>query len=167
MAGGVALNSVANGKILEQCNLKGFWVQPAPGDAGGSLGCALYHHHSSLDWPRQVNGRTDQMKSALLGPEYSVADMKAALDELGASYEFIGQEEIFETAARLLANGNMVAWFQGRMEFGPRALGARSILADPRSTTVQRDLNLRVKKRESFRPFALLFSKKWRRSGSN
>ncbi len=153
-AGGVALNSVANGKVAKECNLDGFWIQPAAGDAGGALGAAYYYHYQIKQNKRYIPKSNDQMQGALLGPEYNSTEVKNALDKLGAEYQFIGLEKIAEQVSKLIANGNTVAWFQGRMEYGPRALGCRSILADPRNPEMQKKLNLKVKKRESFRPFA-------------
>jgi len=154
MAGGVALNSVANGRILKECGLKNFWVQPAAGDAGGALGAAYLMHHQILNRPRKMSPLPDHMQGAYLGPEYSEKEILDAISDAGLEYEHVGFDSICDTTAELLVKQNTVAWFQGRMEYGPRALGARSILADPRSKEMQRVLNLKVKKRESFRPFA-------------
>jgi carbamoyltransferase len=154
LAGGVALNCVANGKILRAGIFDEMWVQPAAGDAGGALGAALlayYQEGGTLQKP--VNGG-DAMQGAYLGPEYTAADAESRLQESGAHYTTLATEDLIEAAAQALAAGKAVGWFQGRMEFGPRALGARSILADPRSPTMQRMLNLKIKYRESFRPFA-------------
>ena len=160
LAGGVALNCVANGKVLRQGLFDDLWIQPAAGDAGGALGAALLASHRLLGAPRRAGGsaRTDRcadaMRGALLGPEFSAEEIATVLDEVGARYERLGGEELLETAATALAEGKALGWFQGRMEFGPRALGNRSILADPRSPDMQKTLNLKVKFRESFRPFA-------------
>ncbi len=153
LAGGVALNCVANGKILKEKIFKNIWIQPASGDAGGSLGAALALWHIDLQNPRKVN-KNDDMKGSYLGPEYSLKEIEKDLIQSGAVYEALSDSEIIEKAAHDLENGNAIGWFQGRMEFGPRALGARSIIADPRSPDMQKNLNLKVKFRESFRPFA-------------
>ena len=153
MAGGVALNCVANGAILKDGYFKDLWIQPAAGDAGGALGAAQAVWHSELDNPRMVS-KKDDMKGSYLGPSYNDNLIKAELANLGAIFTKIPTEEIASTTANLLAENNAIGWFQGRMEFGPRALGSRSILADPRSEKTQRNLNLKVKYRESFRPFA-------------
>ena len=153
LAGGVALNCVANGKILKQGYVKQLWVQPAAGDAGGSLGAAMsayYQHHKR---PRLVS-KTDSMQGAYLGPEYSTTQIKKTLSQVGAIYTEYTEQEIIKLTATYLSEGKAIGWFQGRMEFGPRALGARSIIADARSPTMQKLLNLKVKYRESFRPFA-------------
>ena len=153
MAGGVALNCVANGAILKDGYFKDLWIQPAAGDAGGALGAAQAVWHSELDNPRTVS-KKDDMKGSYLGPSYNDNLIKAELANLGAIFTKIPTEEIASTTANLLAENNAIGWFQGRMEFGPRALGSRSILADPRSEKTQKNLNLKVKYRESFRPFA-------------
>jgi carbamoyltransferase len=153
LAGGVALNCVANGKILRDGGFKRIWIQPASGDAGGAIGAALALHHLHLNGSRQpLPG--DSMSGAYLGPQFSDEEIAAELDSLGADYERLSPAELIEATAHDLADGNAVGWFQGRMEFGPRALGARSILGDARSPALQRTLNLKVKFRESFRPFA-------------
>jgi carbamoyltransferase len=153
MAGGVALNCVANGKLLGERVFDRIWVQPAAGDAGGALGAALAGWHMRMGKPRTA-GNGDRMKSTLLGTSYVNAEIEAALDAHGAVYEKLGDAELPERVAGLLAQGNVVGWFQGRMEFGPRALGARSIIGDARNTTMQSVMNLKIKNRESFRPFA-------------
>ena len=153
LAGGVALNCVANGKLLEKKIFDKIWVQPAAGDAGGSLGAALALWHNEFDYPR-INSASDDMQGSYLGPEFSNDEIKKTLENIGAVYETINEDELISITAKDLANGLAVGWFQGRMEFGPRALGARSILGDPRSSTMQKNLNLKVKYRESFRPFA-------------
>ncbi len=153
MAGGVALNCVANGKILKQQSFKDIWVQPAAGDAGGALGAALAAWYHELG---NVRGRRDHdmMQGAYLGPSYSQKVIEEDLARCGANFRTVSSEELLEETAGALSQGKAVGWFQGRMEFGPRALGARSILGDPRSETMQKTLNLKVKYRESFRPFA-------------
>jgi len=153
MAGGVSLNCVANGKIARDRSFENIWIQPAAGDAGGALGVALAVWHKELGNPRRTNS-SDSMKGSYLGPEYSQSAIEDELDGLGAKFEIVGEGEMLELTAAALANGKAVGWFQGRMEFGPRALGGRSILGDPRSETMQKTLNLKVKYRESFRPFA-------------
>jgi len=153
LAGGVALNCVANGKILKEKIFNKIWIQPAAGDAGGSIGAALALWHIDQQNPRKVN-INDDMNGSYLGPEYNQKVIEKDLKKNGAVYELLSEEEIIEKAAKDLANGKAVGWFQGRMEFGPRALGARSIIADPRSPSMQKNLNLKVKFRESFRPFA-------------
>ena len=153
LAGGVALNCVANGKILKEKIFENIWVQPAAGDAGGSLGAALAYWHLELKKDREII-KTDSMKGSYLGPEYNEDDIERELNEIGAKYKKLKDDEIYEKTTECLINGDAVGWFQGRMEFGPRALGARSILGDPRSENMQKILNLKVKYRESFRPFA-------------
>ena len=156
MAGGVALNCVANGRLLREGIFKDIWIQPAAGDAGGALGAAYASYYTYRGQPR-VQGHglgKDQMQGSLLGPQYAQAAVIQALSELGASYTVLDDESLYSTVAGLLASENVVGWFQNRMEFGPRALGARSIIADPRSSTMQSQLNLKIKFRESFRPFA-------------
>jgi len=155
LAGGVALNCVANGKLLRDGKFKEIWIQPAAGDAGGALGAALVAYHLSQGQPRQpANGSDDLMKGAYLGPSFGQQTCEAQLREAGARFSVLDDETLIATCARDLADGKAVGWFQGRMEFGPRALGARSILGDARSPTMQSVLNLKVKYRESFRPFA-------------
>jgi carbamoyltransferase len=153
MAGGVALNCVANGKILRDKSFKRLWVQPAAGDAGGALGVALAVWHKELNKPRTVN-KQDAMRGSYLGPAYKQQAVENELDACGAVYESVLYPEMLEQTATALADGEAIGWFQGRMEFGPRALGGRSILGDPRSEIMQKTLNLKVKYRESFRPFA-------------
>ncbi len=156
LAGGVALNCVANGKILKEGIFENIWIQPAAGDAGGSLGAALAFWHKELKNNRQSkkNINSDDMKGSYLGPEYSNETIKKQLIESGAVFEYFENDKILDVTARCISNGDAVGWFQGRMEFGPRALGGRSILGDPRSENTQKNLNLKVKYRESFRPFA-------------
>ena len=153
LAGGVALNCVANGKILEEKIFENIWVQPASGDAGGSLGAALSLWHIDQENPRVINN-LDDMKGSYLGPEYSQSDIENELTKIGANFAVIDEEKLISTTADDLANGEAIGWFQGRMEFGPRALGNRSILGDSRSSAMQKNLNLKIKYRESFRPFA-------------
>ena len=153
LAGGVALNCVANGKILKEKIFENIWVQPAAGDAGGALGAALALWHIDQNNPRVIN-ENDNMSGSYLGPEYSEDQIKQELSRLGAEFEVLNEDEIIERTSKDLSEGNAVGWFQGRMEFGPRALGGRSILGDPRSPNMQKNLNLKVKYRESFRPFA-------------
>jgi carbamoyltransferase len=157
MAGGVALNCVANGKLLREGPFDDIWVQPAAGDAGGAVGAALFAWHDVLGErrPRRPNPRRDGMHGSLLGPAYDEERCREALDAAtGFEVTEVPDDELVDHVADLLSSGNIVGWFQGRMEFGPRALGSRSILADPRSPTMQKELNLRVKFRESFRPLA-------------
>ena len=153
MAGGVALNCVANGKVLRDASFEEIWIQPAAGDAGGAVGAAYAAYHRELGHRRRPV-RTDGMKGSLLGPRYTQADIESRLDELDASYRVGSDADLLDIVADSLANGRIVGWFQGRMEFGPRALGNRSILADPRPIEMQRRLNLSIKFREGFRPFA-------------
>ena len=152
LAGGVALNCVANGKILKEKIFDDIWIQPAAGDAGGSLGAALAYWYRELDKPR--NEFKDQMKGSYLGPILNENVIEKKLNELKAVYKKKETKEIISITAKELSNSKTVGWFQGRMEFGPRALGGRSILADPRSEKMQKELNLKIKFRESFRPFA-------------
>jgi carbamoyltransferase len=154
LAGGVALNCVANGKVLRDGRFENVWVQPAAGDAGGSLGAALAAYHLALHRPRQLSNEIDGMSGSYLGPAFGDDEVRRRLTAAGARFEQLGDDEVIDRAARALADGKAAGWFQGRMEFGPRALGNRSILADARSPTMQRTLNLKVKYRESFRPFA-------------
>ena len=153
LAGGVALNCVANGKLLEHKIFENIWVQPASGDAGGSLGAALSLWHLHLQKERK-NEIQDDMRGSYLGPEFDNSEIEKELNLLGAKYEILNEDEIINYTANSIKNGNAVGWFQGRMEFGPRALGCRSILADPRLSDMQKILNIKVKYRESFRPFA-------------
>lgn len=154
LAGGVALNCVANGKLLREKVFENIWIQPAAGDAGGALGAALGAYHLMLGKPRVLSGKMDGMKGSYLGPQYSQEEVEHRLEAVGAVFESLSEEEMIERTAQALADGKAVGWHQGRMEFGPRALGGRSIIADPRSPTMQKLLNLKVKFRESFRPFA-------------
>jgi carbamoyltransferase len=154
LAGGVALNCVANGKILRDGAFSNIWVQPAAGDAGGAVGAALAAWHQFLGKDRNVDGKHDLMQGALLGPAFAQGDIERRLKDAGAHFSTLSDDDVIERTAISLAGGEAVGWMQGRMEFGPRALGARSVLGDPRSSTMQKTLNLRVKYRESFRPFA-------------
>ena len=153
LAGGVALNCVANGKVLRDGKFEGLWIQPAAGDAGGALGAALAIYHIHLNLQRVVNAR-DSMHGSYLGPEFTQEDIEDRLTSIGAKFNVLSEEDLVELSSSAIAQGNAVGWFQGRMEFGPRALGGRSILGDARSATMQSMLNLKVKYRESFRPFA-------------
>jgi carbamoyltransferase len=154
LAGGVALNCVANGRLLREGPFDDLWVQPAAGDAGGAVGAGLLGWYHYLGRPRAPAPGRDAMDGAFLGPRYGSAQIRLELDTLGAVYRRLPDAALFERVAALLAEGNVVGWFQGRMEFGPRALGGRSILADPRNPAMQSQLNLKIKFRESFRPFA-------------
>ena len=154
LAGGVALNCVANGKILESNIFKNIWIQPAAGDAGGSLGAALAFWHHELGKDRKVDKNKNFMQGSYLGPSFSENTIEKTLKSLGAIYEKKEESSLINVVAQSLSQSKTVGWFQGRMEFGPRALGCRSILADPRSDKMQKQLNLKIKFRESFRPFA-------------
>ncbi len=153
LAGGVALNCVANGKILKEKIFKNIWIQPAAGDAGGSLGAALALWYIEQNNKRNINSN-DSMNGSYLGPEYNQNEIEEELNKIGAIFNVINEDELLDKTAKDLSNGEAIGWFQGRMEFGPRALGGRSILGDPRSSEMQKNLNLKVKYRESFRPFA-------------
>ncbi len=154
MAGGVALNCVANGKVLADEKFKRLWVQPASGDAGGALGAALAAYHLHQGRPRAMLSAADGMKGAYLGPSFTQDEIDSRLTAVGARFKTFDEAEMLDATAQALADGKAIGWFQGRMEFGPRALGNRSIIGDPRSPAMQKTLNLRVKYRESFRPFA-------------
>jgi len=154
LAGGVALNCVANGKVLRDGRFANVWVQPAAGDAGGAVGAALLAYHGFKGGARVLNGALDGMSGSYLGPDYPQAEIERRLAAAGARFATLDDAALIRETADALAAGKAIGWFQGRMEFGPRALGARSILADPRSPEMQKTLNLRVKYRESFRPFA-------------
>jgi len=154
LAGGVALNCVANGKVLRDGKFENIWVQPAAGDSGGALGAALTIYHLYADRPRTVANTPDGMAGSYLGPEFDDGETQTRLKAAGARYAILPRDQLLERTAHALAHGKAVGWFQGRMEFGPRALGNRSILADPRDPQMQKKLNLKVKYRESFRPFA-------------
>ena len=153
LAGGVALNCVSNGRLLREGKFKDIWIQPAAGDAGGAIGAALSVWHQYLEKPRQVKG-SDSMKGSYLGPRFSSDEIQQYLDDVRAIYTYFNEAELCKTVANILAKGNVVGWFQGRMEFGPRALGDRSIIGDPRNEKMQSVMNLKIKYRESFRPFA-------------
>ena len=154
LAGGVALNCVVNGRILREGSFKDIWIQPAAGDAGGSLGAALSVWHEFLDNPRNADNKNDGMQGAYLGKQFTNVEIKNYLNSVGAVYEEIEDAELMPKLAKVLASGNVVGWFSGRMEFGPRALGGRSILGEPCSSKMQSIMNLKIKYRESFRPFA-------------
>ena len=154
LAGGVALNCVANGKLLRDGRFEKLWIQPAAGDAGGALGAALAAYHSFKDQPRKASKCGDNMKGSYLGPEFSQKEIEARLSAAGAKYAVLDDNALIDACAEALEAEKAVGWFQGRMEFGPRALGGRSILGDARSPKMQSMLNLKVKFRESFRPFA-------------
>jgi carbamoyltransferase len=153
LAGGVALNCVANGKVLRDKRFENIYIQPAAGDAGGALGAALVGYHLQLGQARSVVPG-DAMKGSYLGPQFAQADIEARLTAAGAKFEVLDDAGVVDACAAALSDGKALGWFQGRMEFGPRALGSRSIIGDPRSPTMQKQLNLKVKYRESFRPFA-------------
>jgi len=154
LAGGVALNSVANGRLVREGPFKRIWIQPAAGDGGGALGVAQLIWHRRFQQPRSVTGGADAMRGAYLGPGFTDGEIATFLAAVGAPHVCLAREDLLATTARLLADGQVVGWFNGRMEFGPRALGARSILGDPRSTRMQAHMNLKIKFREGFRPFA-------------
>jgi carbamoyltransferase len=154
LAGGVALNCVGNGKVLRDGAFRNIWIQPASGDAGGALGAALAVYHMHKGMKRVVSARGDAMKGSYLGPEYTTEETERRLQAMGARIETHSDIDVIRMTADALSDGKAVGWFQGRMEFGPRALGGRSILGDPRSPTMQKTLNLKIKHRESFRPFA-------------
>ena len=154
LAGGVALNCVANGRLLREGDFEKLWIQPAAGDAGGALGAALFVWYQLLNKPRQPES-PDAQQGSFLGPSFTTEQIAEFLSQQGVSGQrFDDEGDLIEFAAGLLADGKVVGWFQGRMEFGPRALGARSILGDPRSPAMQATMNLKIKFRESFRPFA-------------
>ncbi len=153
LAGGVALNCVANGRVLREGSFQDIWIQPAAGDAGGAVGAALAIWHQYNEQPRLSDGR-DKMQGAYLGPQFTEAEIESYLERVGANYQRLEDEELMPLVAAILASENVVGWFQGRMEFGPRALGSRSIIGDPRSSKMQSVMNLKIKYRESFRPFA-------------
>jgi carbamoyltransferase len=154
LAGGVALNCVTNGRVLRDGRFTRLWIQPAAGDAGGALGAALCGYHLFKAQPRTHPNPLDAMEGSYLGPWFAQEDVERRLKQLGAIYSVLPDQELIGATVGALVDGRAVGWFQGRMEFGPRALGARSILGDPRSPTMQSTLNLKVKYRESFRPFA-------------
>ena len=154
LAGGVALNCVANGILSNQKIFENIWVQPAAGDAGGSLGAALSVWHLYYNQKRNISSKIDNMKGSFLGPKFKDNEIESELNTCGAKFKKLSNEDLIEYVASSLANKKAIGWMQGRMEFGPRALGSRSIIADPRSPEMQRQLNLKIKYRESFRPFA-------------
>ena len=154
LAGGVALNCVANGRILREGPFKDIWIQPAAGDAGGALGAALAVWHGYHNKPRRIQNSVETMKGSYLGPRFTDEEIRRDLDAAGAVYKQFQEEELMTLLAQFLAEGKVIGWVQGRMEFGPRALGARSIIGDPRNTKMQSMMNLKIKHRESFRPFA-------------
>ena len=153
LAGGVALNCVANGRLLREGPFENIWIQPAAGDAGGALGAAAIVWHQMADGVRTVNGQ-DKMRGSYLGPSFDNSDIQDQLDACGAVYEQLPDETLMPKLAEIIDSENVIGWFQGRMEFGPRALGGRSIIGDPRSSNMQSVMNLKIKYRESFRPFA-------------
>ncbi len=155
LAGGVALNCVANGRLLRESPFKDIWIQPAAGDAGGAVGAALALWHSHYKQPiEEKNNLDDSMAGSYLGPKFSNEEIKQYLESISASFHYHGDDEFYPLLAQQLDDGKVVGWFQGRMEFGPRALGGRSIIGDPRNTEMQSTMNLKIKYRESFRPFA-------------
>jgi carbamoyltransferase len=154
LAGGVALNCVGNGRILREGPFKGIWIQPAAGDAGGAVGAALSAWYQYENQPRTADNLEDKMKGSYLGPSHSNEDIESRLRRLGAAYHRLDDQQLFDRVAEELADGKVVGWLQGRMEFGPRSLGGRSILGDARNTKMQSVMNLKIKYRESFRPFA-------------
>ena len=154
LAGGVALNCVGNGRLLREGPYKGLWIQPAAGDAGGAIGVALSAWHRLEGQPRTANGRDDSMSGALLGPSFSNEEIETFLVKQGAPYARLSDDDLIDRVSQALAEGKIIGWFQGRMEFGPRALGGRSMIGDARSPEMQSVMNLKIKYRESFRPFA-------------
>jgi len=154
LAGGVALNCVGNGRILREGPFENIWIQPASGDAGGAVGAAYFGWHQYFEKPRAANGKTDSMKGSYLGPEYSDAEIVEFLSKHGVPFTRLQDKELPEKIADLIAQEKVIGWFEGAMEFGPRALGGRSIIGDPRSPKMQEQMNLKIKFRESFRPFA-------------
>lgn len=153
LAGGVALNCVANGRILREGIFKDIWIQPASGDSGGAVGAALYAWHRYFKQPRKPH-ENDSMKGSYLGPSQKLDEIKDYLDSVKAKYILFDDDELYKKLAKILEEGKVIGWFQGRMEFGPRALGSRSIIGDPRNSKMQSVMNLKIKYRESFRPFA-------------
>jgi carbamoyltransferase len=154
LAGGVALNCVGNGRLLREGPFRRLWIQPAAGDAGGALGCAQLAHYRHFGKPRIVSPDADAMQGAYLGPEYAPDEIESYLRSVGAHYIRYEEDRLLSAAADRLADEKVVGWFDGRMEFGPRALGARSILGDARSPAMQANMNIKIKFREGFRPFA-------------
>jgi carbamoyltransferase len=154
LAGGVALNCVANGVLLREKIFDNIWIQPAAGDAGGALGAALSSWYLHYKGKRKMSSVGDAMSGAFLGPEFSDEEIEIEFNACGAVYKKLSESELIDQTAEALADEKAVGWMQGRMEFGPRALGGRSVIADPRSAVMQKQLNLKIKYRESFRPFA-------------
>ncbi len=154
LSGGVALNCVGNGRVLREGPFSGLWIQPAAGDAGSALGAALNVHYSYLNQPRECQGPNDSMRGSYLGPRFSNEEIESRLQQLEARYDRVEDSDLYRRVAEYLAEGKVIGWLQGHMEFGPRALGGRSILGDPRSEKMQSVMNLKIKYRESFRPFA-------------
>ena len=154
LAGGVSLNCVANGKLLRSGLFEDIWIQPAAGDAGGSLGSALFTWYQILNYHRKANNKFDFMQNAYLGPKFNNRDIESFLENNGYKYKMINNEELVEKIADLINEKNVIGWFQGRMEFGPRALGARTIIGDARSKKMHKKINMKIKYRENFRPFA-------------
>ena len=154
MAGGVALNCVANSLILKDSSFENVWIQPASGDAGGAIGAALASWHIHLSNKRVIDEKKDGMKGCYFGPNFTDVEIESELNECGAKFEKVSRNNLIQQIASEISNNKIIGWMQGKMEFGPRALGNRSILADPRSSKMQRQLNLKIKFRESFRPFA-------------
>ena len=154
LAGGVALNCVVNGKILRSKIFENIWIQPAAGDAGGSLGAALLIWYDMLKNERLIKKDTDSMKGSFLGPEFTNEEIKLELDKIGSTYAFINEDELYNRVSELLLEKKLIGWFQGALEFGPRALGNRSIIAHPGDMDMQKKINIRIKFREGFRPFA-------------
>ncbi len=154
LAGGVALNCVSNGRLIKEGGFENIWVQPASGDAGGALGCALFSYHHILNYNKKVYKNNDNMNNSYLGPSYKNPEVKRVLDNIGAKYSLLNRKELIDYITNEIIKQKVIGWFQGRMEFGPRALGNRSIIADPRSNKMQNKINLKIKFRESFRPFA-------------
>ena len=154
LAGGVALNCVANGRLQREGSFDNIWIQPAAGDAGGALGCALAAWYEYKEKPRTVVSKSDSMRGGYLGPRYDEHSVRIVLERCGARFDQLSDDELFSRVAKNISNQKVFGWFQGAMEFGPRALGARSIIGDPRSSSMQSIMNLKIKYRESFRPFA-------------
>jgi carbamoyltransferase len=154
LAGGVALNCVSNGKLLRSGLFDNIWIQPAAGDAGGAVGCALFTWYQYLNNPRKADSKSDAMQGAYLGPEFNNGSIQLFLEKNAYFYQTLTDEELPEKIADLIANEKVIGWFQGKMEFGPRALGSRTIIGDARSAEMQKTMNLKIKYRESFRPFA-------------
>jgi carbamoyltransferase len=154
LGGGVALNCVANGRIIRETPFQDIWIQPAAGDAGSAVGAALAVWHQYVNQPRVAQSQSDKMQGSYLGPQFAESEIRSYLDEIGAKYQYLADNQLIPQVAEILSQDNVVGWFQGRMEFGPRALGNRSILGNPQSPSMQSVMNLKIKYRESFRPFA-------------